>query len=458
MIRLHKKCLLVVLITRFWIACHCIPKRRYGQCPLIIPHKLSTRSALVNDRRPAFITIAHRGASFSLPEHTIAGYRLALELGADYIEPDLISTKDGRLIAMHYLDMNITTNVQDIYPDRHGDIVTENGKLQKGYFAFNFTLEEIKVLRVKQRLSDSRSRHYDGLFSIPTLHDILDLLHEWNHNIRINQNIDRMAGIYPELKLPDIHSKQNISLVDAFIEELQTHPFSDEMFFKRSSTSEFGCERPGSYQVPPLVVQCFKADVLSDLEKKLIERSMSSPPYILLVSKNTCKDPMFWSNIDKLPILSGLGPDKSCLDGDEGATFIKKAHELGLAVHPYTSRAEAKFFDASTYITARAEVESLYCKTGIDGMFIENVDVGVEVGIRGCDSYDTMHVEKRTFSSSRDIIIVLCFIGMGVVAFKRRKSEIRFSRQRLKWRRGFEKKEEVIPIWNHLFQDNDKKI
>jgi len=85
MIRLHKKCLLVVIITRFWISCHCIPKRRYGQCPLIIPHKLSTRSALVNDRRPAFITIAHRGASFSLPEHTIAGYRLALELGADYI-------------------------------------------------------------------------------------------------------------------------------------------------------------------------------------------------------------------------------------------------------------------------------------------------------------------------------------------------------------------------------------
>jgi glycerophosphoryl diester phosphodiesterase len=451
----HKR-LLFVIITMYWMSCHSIPRQQHGQCPLIIPESLSTRSVHVIDRRPAFITIAHRGASFSLPEHTLAGYRLALELGADYIEPDLISTKDGRLIAMHYLDMNITTNVREIYPDRYGEIITENGEVQKGYFAFNFTLEEIKVLRVKQRLSGSRSMEYDGLFAIPTFHDILDLLCDWNYNIRINQNINKTSGIYPELKLPYIHSKQNISLVDAFIEELLTHPCADEMFFKQSSESDFGCERPGSYQVPPLVVQCFKADVLSDLEKKFVESSIPSPPYILLVNKNTCKDPMFWSNVAKLPLLSGIGPDKSCLKGDRGTNFIEKAHKVGLAVHPYTSRAETVFFDSSTYVTAKDEVEFLYCSTGIDGMFIENVNLGVEVGIRGCDHYGLMDTGEKVLSFSRDIIIILFIIGIGI-AFMYRKSETRISRQKLKWHRSFEKKEEFIPLWQHLFPDNTKK-
>jgi hypothetical protein len=229
------------------------------------------------------------------------------------------------------------------------------------------------------------------------------------------------------------------------------------MFFKRFSTSEFGCERPGSYQVPPLVVQCYKGDVLSELEKQFVERSMSSPPYILLVNKNACKDPLFWSNVDKLPFLSGIGPDKSCLEGDKGTAFIKKAHKVGLAVHPYTSRAEANFFDASMYVTSRDEVESLYCRKGIDGMFIENVDIGVEVGIRGCDHFGFMNSDKSRFPFSPDVLIILSFIGIVIVGFMRRKFETRISRQKLKWRSKFEKKEEFIPIWQHFFPDNAKK-
>lgn len=363
------------------------PRSQHGQCPLLIPKNVSTRSVLTKDRRPAFITIAHRGASFSLPEHTIAAYRLALELGADYIEPDLVATLDERLVAIHSVDLNITTNVREVYPDRYGQIMTEDGKVQHGYFAFNFTLEEIKVLRVKQRL-DGRSTQFDGMFAVPTLHEIVDLLYDWNHNIVTTQNVYRKSGIYPELKSPEIHNDRNISLVDAFIEEMIHHPYADEMFFKRISQTEFGCEHAGSYQVPPLVIQCFNADVLSDLEKKLLDKSMASPPYILLVNKGKCSLPMFWFDVSKLPFLSGLGPDKLCLEGDKALDFMTEARKLGLAVHPYTSRAESEFFDTSVYSTARDEVEMLYCHTGIDGMFIENVDVGVEVGLTGCDRYD----------------------------------------------------------------------
>ena len=139
------------------------------------PNLLAIPSTVTH--RPLQQVIAHRGASAHVPEHTVAAYRLALELGADWIEPDIVATRDGQLIALHTVDLAVTTNVADVFDeDRQWFSSFAN---RTSYWTFNFTLEEIQQLKVKQRLPDARTEMYDNLFGIPTLTDILDVLVEW---------------------------------------------------------------------------------------------------------------------------------------------------------------------------------------------------------------------------------------------------------------------------------------
>jgi glycerophosphoryl diester phosphodiesterase len=119
--------------------------------PLIIPPTVTTHAPK--------IVIAHRGASAHLPEHSLPAYRLALELDTDYIEPDLVATKDNELIAIHSMDMEITTDVAEKFPDRKTFSKYLN---QTGYWSYEFTLEEVKTLRVHQRLPTARSTAFDG--------------------------------------------------------------------------------------------------------------------------------------------------------------------------------------------------------------------------------------------------------------------------------------------------------
>lgn len=136
------------------------------------------------------LTIGHRGASYHVPEHTIASYRLALELDVDYIEPDLVMTSDGHLIAIHSIDLNITTDVHTKFGSTHPPWFSPTAN-RSGYWSYNFTLNEIKQLRVKQRLSHdatssssyARSTLYDNLLTIPTLNEIVTTLYDWNVNI-----------------------------------------------------------------------------------------------------------------------------------------------------------------------------------------------------------------------------------------------------------------------------------
>jgi glycerophosphoryl diester phosphodiesterase len=123
----------------------CIPP------PLIVPSTVTTHARKV--------VIAHRGASAHLPEHTVPAYRLALELGADYVEPDLVATKDNQLIAIHSMDLNVTTDVANKFPNRQSFSKYLN---RTGYWSYQFTLEEIKTLRVRQRLPAARSTLFDG--------------------------------------------------------------------------------------------------------------------------------------------------------------------------------------------------------------------------------------------------------------------------------------------------------
>ncbi|MGA9378998.1 MAG: glycerophosphodiester phosphodiesterase family protein, partial [Phormidium sp.] len=142
------------------------------------------------------IIIAHRGASGFRPEHTLASYELAISLGADYIEPDLVSTKDGTLIARHENEISTTTNVAEC-PEFANRKTTKliDGKSITGWFTEDFALAEIKTLKAKERLP-FRDQSFNSKFSIPTFQEIIDLV-----KVKSGE-IGRSIGIYPETKHP----------------------------------------------------------------------------------------------------------------------------------------------------------------------------------------------------------------------------------------------------------------
>ena len=140
------------------------------------------------------LVIGHRGAAGHRPEHTIASYELAIDYGADFIEPDLVSTKDGILIARHENDISGTSDVAQKFPERR-TTKTVDGKEIQGYFAEDFTLAEIKTLRARERLP-FRNQGWNGVYEIPTFQEVIDLAQ------RKSQEKGRVIGIYPETKHP----------------------------------------------------------------------------------------------------------------------------------------------------------------------------------------------------------------------------------------------------------------
>ncbi|WP_294309783.1 glycerophosphodiester phosphodiesterase family protein, partial [uncultured Sphingomonas sp.] len=143
------------------------------------------------------IVIAHRGASGERPEHTLAAYDLAIREGADVIEPDLVPTKDGHLVARHENEISGTTDVasHSEFADRK-TTKTIDGQTETGWFTEDFTLAELKTLRARERLSQLRSTAYDGQFSIPTLEEIIALAKARS------KETGRTISIYPETKHP----------------------------------------------------------------------------------------------------------------------------------------------------------------------------------------------------------------------------------------------------------------
>src|ERR1044071_4813152 len=141
---------------------------------------------------PRPIIIAHRGASGHRPEHTLEGYRLAVEMGADFVEPDLVSTKDGVLIARHENEIGGTTDVAEKFPSRK-TTKTVDGQSLTGWFSEDFTLAEIRTLRAKERLA-FRSHAYDGQYGIVTFDEVIELAQA------LGKELGHPIGIYPETK------------------------------------------------------------------------------------------------------------------------------------------------------------------------------------------------------------------------------------------------------------------
>ena len=147
------------------------------------------------------LVIGHRGASGYRPDHTLESYKLAIDMGADFIEPDLVATKDGVLVARHEPNITGTTDVAT-RPEFASRKTTKNvdGVNEEGWFVSDFTLAELKTLRAVQPLSD-RDQSYNGKFQIPTFEEVLDLAKAEG------TKAGRTVGVYPETKHPTYHAK-----------------------------------------------------------------------------------------------------------------------------------------------------------------------------------------------------------------------------------------------------------
>ena len=162
---------------------------------------------------PKPLVIGHRGASGYLPEHTLASYRLAIKQGADYVEPDLVATKDGHLIARHEPNMIATTDVATKFPERRRTAVVD-GAPEEGFFASDFTLAEIKTLRAVQAFPE-RPQQFNGRYEIPTLGEVIALVK------RESRQRKRRIGIYPETKHPTYHRQLGLPLEGRLVAALR---------------------------------------------------------------------------------------------------------------------------------------------------------------------------------------------------------------------------------------------
>ena len=292
------------------------------------------------------ILIAHRGASGHRPEHTLEAYRLAVEMGADFIEPDLVSTKDGLLVARHENEIAATTDAAERFPDRKKTKVID-GQSITGWFSEDFTLAEIRTLRARERLA-SRSHAYDGKFGVATFDEVIELAQ------RLGKARGRAVGVYPETKHPTYFRGIGLPLEEKLVASLERH----------------GWNRADA----PVFVQSFEQENLRELHKK------TRVPLIQLVSDGKLTSDDGLKSI--ATYAKGLGPEKRLVlpvnaDGSLGTPtdLVERAHRAGLLVHVWTLRADKEFLPAAYKGDAAAEFRE-FKRLGVDGIFSDFPDIG----------------------------------------------------------------------------------
>ena len=295
------------------------------------------------------LVIGHRGAAGYRPEHTLASYLLAIEQGADYIEPDLVSTRDGVLVARHENQIGATTDVAD-HPEfaRRHTTKTVNGRTVSGWFTEDFTLDELKSLRAKERLPRLRPANtvYDGHFEVPTFDEILELARD------VGRRRGLAVGVYPETKNPSYFASLGLSLEEPLVAALR----------------RFRLDRPDA----PVLVQSFEMGNLRELA------GITPVPLVQLVDASGAPydlertgDPRTYAD---LLTLAGLR-EISTYAGAVGVhvdlvlrepAVVPAAHRAGLAVHAWTVRDEH----------APGLSEKLF-GLGVDGVFADQPDTAV---------------------------------------------------------------------------------
>lgn len=347
-------------------------------------------AATLNGAEP--IVIGHRGASGYRPEHTLASYELAIEMGADYIEPDLVSTKDGILVARHENEISGTTDVatRTEFSDRQ-TTKTIDGVPITGWFTEDFTLAELKTLTAKERIPQLRpdSATFDGLYQVPTLQEVIDLA------AQKSLETGRTIGIYPETKHPTYFDSIGLSLEKPLVATLNANGLTGAN--------------------APVFIQSFEVGNLQYL------RTLTDVPLVQLYDEATVQPYDFVANgstrtygdlltpeglAEVAAYANGIGPFKRLIvpaetvdaDGDgkpddlngDGVisaadavlqaptTLIDDAHGAGLLVHPYTFRREGFFLAPDYSSNPELEYEQFFA-LGVDGVFSDNPDIAVSV-------------------------------------------------------------------------------
>jgi glycerophosphoryl diester phosphodiesterase len=323
------------------------------------------------------VVIGHRGAAGYRPEHTLAGYALAARMGADFIEPDLVSTKDHVLVARHEPEIGSTTDVAD-HPEFASRRTTKvlDGVPTTGWFTTDFTLAELRTLRAKERIPQVRQRNtlYDGRYPIPTFQEVIDLAQ------RLTKELHRTIGIYPETKHPTFFQQAGLPLEAPLVQALRRN----------------GLDHPHA----PVFVQSFETANLKALHRQvkvplvLLYGTAASKPYDVAAAGGTTTfgdlaTPAGLRSVARYA--DGVGPSKEYVIPVDAAgrslpptRFVADAHAAGLVVHPYTFRNENLFLplearrgsDPVAYGDAFAEYRAFYA-AGVDGVFSDNPDTAV---------------------------------------------------------------------------------
>lgn len=321
---------------------------------------------------------AHRGASALLPEHTLAAYAQAITDGADYIEPDLVMSKDGVLIARHENEIGGTTDVasRPEFADRRTRKLID-GEQVEGWFSEDFTVAELKTLFVRERLPQLRSTAFDGQFRIATFDEILEFL------VQQAGRANRGIGLVPEIKHPTYFQSIGLPMEDAVLAALRGNPYTN---------------------VGPVTIQSFETANLRALRAKIgkpsnirllqllwkgesrpadVARSGGSLTYAKMMTPEGLAQIASYAD--------GIGPElRSVIPLDaEGVlgtptSLVRDAHEAGLMVVPYTFRPENQFqarnlrkgADAARNAEGSVAEMRAYLATGIDAFFTDDPALG----------------------------------------------------------------------------------
>lgn len=352
----------------------------------------------LDGRRP--LVIGHRGASGYLPEHTLASYARAIELGADFVEPDLVSTKDGVLIARHEPLLDGTTDIatRREFVDRRTTRLFD-GIRTTGFFTADFTLAEIKTLRALQP-NGARSKEFDGLYQIPTLEEIIALVQQES------SRRGRAIGIYPETKHPTFHFAVGLPLEDRLLSVLTKY----NLIYKNSpviiQSFEVANLKYLRTRTEVRLVQLIDADDVA-LDGSLSYAAPYDKPYDFAVIGDArgfgdLVRPVNLTEIAKYA--DGIGPWKRYIvsvrgvdangdgraddvngDGSVNDTdkqvittnLIQEAHRAGLFVHAYTFRSEKGTLAADYRGEPRNEYSQFFL-LGVDGVFTDFPDTAFQ--------------------------------------------------------------------------------
>ena len=323
------------------------------------------------------IVIAHRGASGERPEHTLEAYTLGIEQGADYVEPDLVATKDGILVCRHENEISGTTDVagRAEFAARRAT-KTIDGAPVNGWFTEDFTLAELRTLRARERLPELRGTAFDGRFPVPTFDELLELVK------RVNARPERRVrplGVYPETKHPSYFEGLGLALEQPLVEALRRH----------------GLDRADA----PVFVQSFEVGNLRRLATltrvrlvQLVEPAGRPWDFTLGRFARTYADMMRPEGLREIASYArGIGVHKNLVlprdAGDrllEATTLVRDAHAAGLVVHVFTLRVENQFLPAElrrgTDSGARGDLAAeatLFLRAGVDGYFTDHPAIGV---------------------------------------------------------------------------------